>query len=112
MDAELVEQHPLRKWEIFVAAFFDTEPDQIADQDRIGVVIASDGVGRPLQWPCRRVMEGIDAAGIKVDVIRIRSRWVIIRVLGRLDPKPARHVKYIRNAYFGARVAVRLPFTH
>src|SRR5258708_12987903 len=109
MDAELVEQHPLRKWEIFVAAFFDTEPDQIADQDRIGVVIASDGVGRPLQWPCRRVMEGIDAAGIKVDVIRIRSRWVIIRVLGRLDPKPPPHLKDTPISYFSPPPPPPLP---
>src|SRR6266446_10814452 len=59
---------PAEEMRVFVAAFFDTEPDQIADQDWIGVVIASDRIGRPLQWPRRRVVKGVDAAGIKVDV--------------------------------------------
>src|SRR6266571_2675012 len=73
VDTELVEERPLRKRQIFLPTLFHAEAYQIVDQYRIGVVIASDRVRWPLQRSRRSVVKGIDAASIKVQMIRIRT---------------------------------------
>ena len=54
-------------------------------------------------------MERIDAAGVEIQVIRIWARRIVVGILRRLDPQPARHVQEIGNANLGARIARTLP---
>src|SRR5262249_17785859 len=50
-DADLVEQRPLRERKIVFSTFLHGEANEIVDQHRIAVAVATDRVGRPLQWP-------------------------------------------------------------
>src|SRR2546430_15950132 len=54
-------------------------------------------------------MEGVDGSGIEVEVIGIRPRGVVVRILGCPAPQAARHMKEIRNANLGTGIVRTLP---
>jgi hypothetical protein len=90
-DADRVEERALGERQIFLSAPLDAEPHEVADQHGIGVAIAAHGAGRPLQRAGGGVVEHIDGARIEIDVIGIAERWIVVGILGRPDPQPARH---------------------
>src|SRR5262249_16338381 len=47
-DADLVEECTLRERQVVLPTLFHCKSDQVIDQHRIGVVVASDRIGRPL----------------------------------------------------------------
>ena len=55
-------------------------------------------------------MVRIDASRIKIQMVWIRTKRIVVRILGRSDPKSARHMENVLNADFGARVFRYLPF--
>src|SRR5205823_6743800 len=96
--SQLVEQRSPREREVVLTTLLDGESDQVIHQHGIGVAIAADGARRPLERAGRGVMEGVDAAGIEVQVIGIRARWIVVRILRRANAQAARHVEEVRDA--------------
>src|SRR4029077_18717335 len=96
--AKLVKKHPLRERKIPFTTLLDCELDQIADQHWISVTVTSNCVGRPLLRTCGSIMVKIDSSRIKIQMVRIRTRRIIIGVLGRSNPKSARHMEKVLNA--------------
>src|SRR5438477_2896861 len=90
--ANLVEQCALRKRVIVLMAFFDGEANEVVHENRVGIPIAAHGVRRPLERTRRSVLERINAAGVQIIVIRVRTALVKVRIQWRADPQTARHM--------------------
>ena len=81
-DADLVEQRALRERVVVLLALLDREADQVVGEHRIGVAVAADRVRRPLLRTRRRILEGVHAARVQVEVIGVRTAL-------RRSPDPA-----------------------
>src|SRR5262245_31856253 len=87
----------------------DTETHKIVDQDRIRVAIPADHSGRPLQRSSSSIVKGVNATRVKIEMIGIRTRAVVVWILGRSDSQTTGHAQDVGNANFGARITCALP---
>ena len=82
-------------------------------QQRIRVAVASLGVGRELQRPRHRVLEGVDGAGVDERVIRIALVWRVVGILaGDEAAEPLLMCSRSTMRMAAARVAGHSPVGH
>ena len=65
---------------VVLIALFHGEADQVVREDRVGIVVASNGIWRPLQRTSGGVFEGVNAACVEIEVIGVRAALIEVRL--------------------------------
>jgi len=103
---------PLRELVVVLPQLFHAQPDQIVDNHRVRVPVASHSVGLPLQVLARGPLKRIHRAGINVEMVQIADVSIEIGILRGPETQPGRHSHDVADSYRPSGVAFRLPFRY
>ena len=109
-NAQLVEQGSLGKAVIVLTPTFHRQAHQVAGQNRVGVAIAANCIRWIFHRARCRILIGINATGIEIEVISIGTR-IKVWVGGGIDHNSTGHAHDVANANVLAWIiGIFLPF--